>query len=1412
MPGKLPGGKLRVTRVVPPLSKVEDPTNTEIKYFGLLRDESLSDIESGSEALKEVLSDIQSVSERETEGVFNLKDVSILDGIEVFGVTKQDLSPLIGAALTDGQGEAIVNPRQRLQDRITHFESFAGRGTPFFGSGPIKYVYYADPTGTDLPGIVSVATNGTVTGNNTNFNGSTGASDPFTPHVLTDGDYVDAYNSNNERVGRYIVDGNPSSKTAMTVTNAATGAITAVSNVSLKVIYSHTSPPPFFTESITSTAFNAPDHIPDISQLEYTHRIGSSSTGSFVPTKYKEDWWEGDYERDFKQPTSDPYQDDLDNADNDATFNIIKDGNKNYEILLNDLPQKTNLGIRYDFYLKKKFIGEYVKWAVQKYGEVKIDVYKQTGVASNGNPQGSWITILDTTNESTYHVFNDKEENTQNFTEFREVYVSGGSNFGTTATTSEGAFLDTRDTYTDLEDNEISTFVDEFIPVVIRYWYGQNTFNKNVTSIPEQSRLTPGGTTPSVNFDLIEFDLSEANLTGTISALTTAGVVTGAGTAFNTELTVGSRITINSVSYKVTAITNNTSLTVRNPAEDNFTGQSYTATSDRTHKQEWNNHYTHIKGTEIGGGVIQVTGNYSSSNAIEGRADNLANMNGRFDVVAYTFDGADPATDAFSDTKNILNYKSESQTKYDFGPAKGNFYEGVRVDAQDGSWTNNTFTVEGGLNIPSSGTVHMMIQNNPYMTQPPRIVPSSTSAFRQNGENEKALWVEHIYYPDEKAKYEDVGDLLSNGAGYSEIDPEKQALEERSIYFGYKYGVLPETNQYTSARYDGFLRNTITSTETDRDYDYNHPRLLAIGRQKKDTAIKPLQSGETRPDGANYTFFMYEADSYNNGGKVQILAGPTNSLAAIFAPTAAGVDASSNPGKILHSTDNVNTFSNANKQSNLTAALNIVTQGDTSSFNIYQEEFLGGPILVARKSTAAGDYKTVWSTSDMGDPAGRNTNNKTFFLAYVSQNGGANAYFRELINAERPSVKASSITLTGGGSTPSIQDASLFPADSSNTGRGSTAIDQSNVPYKKARVVLYDDGSVSGVDDSGYATPLAEYTVTNYIASSTTVNLSFITGTGTARPAGTYRAIIYHNYLKLPQALHTLDWTDENGIGKTTSSIGNNPTYSGTNHNMVINGVYSTSATYSRVDNGSTLSFGDALLVEPGSNISSALNPYSSQTELPFPPSGAVTPFGFDKSSSDINNPGLGGICYPPIDAPADPALTALAVEDSGLYGRSGGTLRKAEGHYDTYFGGKSLTNIGLASMTVTRGFVFDFPADSYNDIITTPSSAQLPIFSSNSYTHKLRVELTPYIGEPSTTFANATGLFSRSQLYNNPTGASPLTSDDQNPHIYNDVTTYYSTQEAVKEAVYLFTKSSSINPTSETDVSLISTSSINFV
>ena len=1396
MPGKLPGGKLRISRVIPPLSTVEDPTDTEIKYFGLLRDEALDDIESGSEALKEILSDIQSIAERETDGVFNLKDVSVLDGIETFGVTKEDLLPLAGAAFSDGEGEAIVNPRQRIQDRITHFESFAGRGTPFNGSGPIKFLYYAPLEGTSLPGTVSIATNGNVTGNSTNFNGSSGTNDPVTPHVLSNGDHVRALNENNEIVGEFFVN-TVTSKTAMTVTKNGTGAITQLSNVSLKVVYSHLNPPPFFTESITSSAFNAPDHIPSISQVELSHRIGATFTGSFLPTKFKEDWWEGDYERSFKNTgNTNAYQNDGVNAETTPDMNIIKDGNKNYDLLLTEFEGGANLGVRYDFYLKRNQSGEYFKWVVQKYGQVKIDIYKQTGITSGGEPQGAWLNVLDTTNENTYYISLDKGDKTDASLEFRERYVSGGPNFSAVADSTEEAFLDLRDTWTNLEDDEVSAFKNEYVPVVIRYWFGQDTLDKTLVDTDpdyryKKERLTPStGSSAAINIDFQGFTLAEnvTSSTARITDLQANGTITGSSTSFLTTLEVGSRLTVNGQSYKVTAVTSNTQITVRNPDEITFSGQSYTFTTPEVNKKQFNNYYTHVKGSyDEPTNTIQLDGGYTG----DGTQTTLSNLNSVFDIVAW---GA-TAPGSLSATKNLANYKNEI-VEYDFTPQIASFPKGTRKQPNPvtGEWSTNEFTVDN-IDLQDNADVYFMVQNNPNMHQPPRVIPGNSSIFLSNTTGGTTLWQDYIFYPDEKNSYLKAEDLLSNSSRYTEIDPEKQSLQERSVYFGYKYGVLPEIKYYDSARYDGFIENKITTSNTQRDYDYSHDKLLAIGRQKKDPAIKPIQTGESRLDGGNYTFFMYEADEYNNGGRLQILAAPVNSLAAVISTATSGADGS---GKILHSSDNVATFSNSNKQ-NIVAAVGLVEQGAPSdSYDIYQEELGGIPILVARASGTEGDYSALWSVDAMG-ASSRNTNDKTLFIASITHQSSDEAYFYELINAERPSVKASSVAVTGvSGNNASISSPSLFPTDIGDSSRpGNTA--SNNLPYIKSRVIFYN------TNDEDFSAPLAEYEIDSYNASTTTVTMSYETGTGSGALSsnGNYRAIIYYNYLVLTEPLGGLGWTDENGIEKGAATLPSSYTFSTTNNNLYIKGVYNTSLVYSKVDNGSSLSFGDSLFVD-GGDLGSALNPYSPQSELPFPPSGAVTPFGFDRGPGDAGSPGLGGICYPPIDTPATPALVSLGKEDSALYGGS-----NTVGDYDVYFGGRTLTNIGLKSLTVTNALLFDFPKDSYSDVVesyTAPSELQnLPRFSKTfNYTHKLKVELLPNIGEPNATFANATGLFARFEGYNN--------SGNANPYIYNDATTFYATLEPVKEVLYLFAKANQETPTTEVDINLLSITPINFV
>ena len=142
MPGKQPGGKVRISQTAPAIiSKTKNPATSEVKYFGLVRDLYLEDLESSADALEEVLEDIQDPAEKQTEGEMNAQDIAIIDGIVNNGVIFEDIEILKGASLSLEGGGTLVNPRYRLSDRISQFGNFAGRGTPFIGSGPVKFTY-----------------------------------------------------------------------------------------------------------------------------------------------------------------------------------------------------------------------------------------------------------------------------------------------------------------------------------------------------------------------------------------------------------------------------------------------------------------------------------------------------------------------------------------------------------------------------------------------------------------------------------------------------------------------------------------------------------------------------------------------------------------------------------------------------------------------------------------------------------------------------------------------------------------------------------------------------------------------------------------------------------------------------------------------------------------------------------------------------------------------------------------------------------------------------------------------------------------------------------------------------------------------------------------------------------------------
>ncbi len=287
MPGKLAGGKVRISNTAPSIiSKTKNPTTSEVRYFGLVRDQYLDDLTSNLDALDQVLEDVQDPAERKAEGKMTAADLSIIDGIVNFEIQYEDIETLQGASLSTEGGGTLVNPRFRLADRISQFSSFAGRGTPFVGSGPVKFTYVVPKEGDLLPGTVSISTSGVVTGTGTYFADETSLNANLQLNkTLSVGDFVGLYEADGKTlhsVGSTKAERNADlaiyKVTLVTdngsITLSPAPAVAVSGGKKLRKRYCNTSLPPFYTESITSQKFNSADSIPNASNYTESHRKG----------------------------------------------------------------------------------------------------------------------------------------------------------------------------------------------------------------------------------------------------------------------------------------------------------------------------------------------------------------------------------------------------------------------------------------------------------------------------------------------------------------------------------------------------------------------------------------------------------------------------------------------------------------------------------------------------------------------------------------------------------------------------------------------------------------------------------------------------------------------------------------------------------------------------------------------------------------------------------------------------------------------------------------------------------------------------------------------------------------------------------------------------------------------------------
>jgi len=1160
MPKSKSGGRLRTSRTQPIPFSQRDSAGTEVKYFGLKRDEALSDLESNDKALAEVLRDIQDPAEAATLGQFGPSDLQILDGVVRFDLKKEDFEILEGSSINaeDSQGVSapLVNPRQRIADRIAQSERFAGRGTNYQGQGTVLYKYYVPET---------------------------------------------------QPVGS-------SNK------------------------YSHTNLPPFFTEAITSTVENSADFVPTTStQISNTHRIGYIENGVFVPESEVEYWWSGEYDH-YMNDVSE-YGGQTQSALTNPKFPIVRDGNMRFDQLApRGINTRYNWGLRFDAWFRR---GDFtpgstmMRWAAQVNGHLRIDYFEKTGYNSTtGAIEGVWRTALNTADAATHYTQLSKESASPNALGGRLYYVQGGpttplgTGTGTLASQrslANGGALDLADTYLDREGNTINTFNGDYVPVVIRFWYGQPSTDPTQTNIATKQPLGPA----AFFIQMLDTNLSTADLA------------------------------------------------------------------------KWNDYSSQLKLTWSSAQSAWSV-DTSAGGSAAGEA-NFANYNQNFEVVAYT---------------PIGSAKPSALTGYTVPAtviigAKGTPVSGV---------TYTTFSISG-LNPTNGQTIWVVARNRPF-----NVVPgSSTTRYVTS------MWQKYLFNPSPTDRYRNVYDLLENvGSNYAEPNPAKIPFEENLDLYKATYGSLPTLNTYTSSRYDGMVPNSLTTSNTQRDYDYNHSKLLMIGRQKKGTVSeigttapysgKNLVAGEVRKKGQNYTFIEVVENAAGFGGNVTINAYPSNDLGVIDTASLTTY------GKMLHMMDNKKTFSSSTRQNISSVQLNKLPSDANfaSTSRVLYEEVDG----VGRLSTGTwnGSAFTYDSTGIIAQlvmgATTRNHASKSMFLVAFTK-GSTDYSFYGLIGAQRTSFQGVTLTVNSGGTT--ITSASgVFVPDSSNS---------NNNQYIGSEIYFPGDATVRRV--------------TSYNASTGVVTFS------PSKTAGQYTGCdVWYNHFQLGGVLPSNIVNSSGGKVSRTSVI---PTPSGGNISdrlVQIRYVFNSAYQFLRADSGAGLSFGETLYVKASTSPTQA-QPFTSDTELPAPPADIVVPFGYDNTTG-ASDPGLGGLCYPPYSI-QNIELQGLARTDSSLYAAT-------EGNFDVWWGGRIGNPSDLAQryLYVTDKLMFDFSASERTNLLTSLTTAQKPVFTGSEYTHKLEVELNVGLPTNSSTAVNA--------------------------NIYNDAR-LHSNNKPVKDKYYLFIK-----------------------
>jgi len=1162
MPKSKSGGRLKTSTTQPQLFEQRDRAETEVKYFGLSRDKALSDLESSDKALAEVLKDIQDPAEASSVGTFRPSDLQVLDGVARYDLKREDFEILKGASISAENDRGASSPLVSPRQRIS---DRIAQSEGFAGRG-------------------------------TNYQGQ--------------GTVLYKY---------YVPDDEPAGQA---------------------IKYSHTNPPPFFTEAITSTAENSADFIPSTSaQVENTHRVGYIKNGEFTPDAEEEYWWSGEYNYDMDYRAE--YGVQTQSALTDPKFPIVRNGNMKFDLIKpRGVDTRYNWGLRFDMWFRREELeilpgtSAIMRWVAQVNGHLRIDYFDKSGYNSTtGAVEGAWKTALNTADSTTHYSQISKENSVSSDLGARLYYLQGGpttaagagtGTLPTQRTPANGGALDLTATCNDREGNTVKKFNGDYLPVIVRFWYGQPSTNPaEVNNLFRQPLGVAGFAIRMLNTDIGVSDLPKWN-------------------DYSSQLRLAWNAT--SSSWEVD--------------------------------------------TSAGGSAA-------------GEAD-FANFAQSFEILRYTPTGADPTKPT-----SLAGYLSAPTTV-------------IATKIVPGSGTSSaTFSIFGV--VPSAGLkMWVVARNRPYNTIP---VGASRS--------EEDMWQRFVFNPSPGGRYKGATDLLEGvGRNYAEPNPAKVPFEENLGLYKAIYGSVPLPGTHTSERYDGTLINSLTTSNTQRDYDYNHSKLLMIGRQKKGTVAeigttapytgKDLQPGEVRKKGGNYTFIEVVENAAGAGGNITINAFPSNDLGVISTAS------TTTYGKALHMLDNATTFSKNTRQNIQSVQLNeLPSDANFASTGriIYEEVDGQGRLSYGTWNGSAFTYDTtgVIAQLAMGAATRNHLAKSAFVVGFTS--GSTEYSFYGLVGAQRISFSSVTLTVKTGGVTIDTVSG-VFAPDSGNA---------NNNQYIGSEIYFPGDATARRV--------------TSYAAATGTVTFS------PSIAAGVYaNCQVYYNHFQLGGALPS------NIVNSTGAKIARGsvlPSSGAASGRIIqIRYVFNSAYLYLRADGGSGLNFSETLYVNSsGSPTESA--PFSSDTELPAPPADIVTPFGYDNSSG-ASDPGLGGLCYPPYSI-QNVGLQSLARSDSTLYSA-------AAGSFDVWWGSRigSQADMSQRYLYVTDKLMFDFATSERTSLLSQLSSTEKPTFVGSEYTHKLEVELNV-----------AT-----------PVNASTIT----NANIYNDARVH-SNNKPVKDRYYLFIK-----------------------